>query len=189
MSKSTGKITIISILAAIILWSGLIYYIGPNKIVGFLGFHNGYLVVFLISALGGVSTFTSSSTYATVATLAIGGLNFILLGILAGIGATIGDGAFYFIGFKSRRHLKGKLKRVLQKIAKWLDKRPGWFLPVAVYFYSGFAPIPNDLMMLTVSLSGSGYRQIALANFLGNTTFMLLLAYLAQSGVRLLGIY
>ncbi|MDR3559289.1 MAG: hypothetical protein P4L58_02720, partial [Candidatus Pacebacteria bacterium] len=121
---------------------------------------------------------------AAVITLALGGLNIFSLSLVAGVGATLGDGIFFYFGLVGRQYVYGHLEAIIKRIALWLRQRSEWFLPLAVYIYSGFAPTPNGIMILTLALSGYRYKKIFLPNLLGNVTFMLLLSLFAKGVIR-----
>lgn len=185
MTNRSEKAVIISFLLAVVAWSALLYFIKPTEIVNLIGINNSYLAIFVIALLGGASTFTTTTTYAAVITLALGGLNIFALSLVAGVGATLGDGIFFYFGLVGRQYVYGRLEKIIKEIALWLRQRSDWFLPLAVYLYSGFAPTPNGLMILTLALSGYPYKKIFLPNLLGNATFMLLLSLFAKGVIRL----
>ncbi|MFK7779801.1 MAG: hypothetical protein QM490_01525, partial [Candidatus Gracilibacteria bacterium] len=88
------------ILLFIIMWSWALTFYSPEEIVAYIGINEGYFLVFLISIIGGVSTVTAISFYTTIMTLIVGGLNLFIVGVLVGIGATIGDSIFFYMGLK-----------------------------------------------------------------------------------------
>lgn len=99
-----SKFGIFTILLVIILfWSYIFYFYTPEELVSKIGVTNGYIFLFLSAALGGVSTLTSSSFYTTVFTLVSGGLNPFLVGLVGGVGVTIGDCIFYYLGYKGKK--------------------------------------------------------------------------------------
>lgn len=185
MTNRSEKAVIVSFLLAVLAWSVLLYFVKPVAIVNFIGVSNSYVAIFIIALLGGASTFATTTTYAAVITLALGGVNVFALSLVAGAGATLGDGLFFYFGLKGRRYVYGRLEEIINRIALWLRQRSRWFLPLAVYLYSGFAPTPNGLMILTLALSGYQYKKIFLPNLLGNATFMLLLSLFAKGIIRL----
>lgn len=182
MSKQSEKTVILFFILVIVAWSALLYFIKPTEIVNLIGISNSYLAIFFIALFGGASVFAALSAYAAVATMAVGGLNIFALSLIAGIGATFGDAIFFYFGNKGRQYVYGKLELFLEKITLWIKQKSPRSLSVFIYLYSGFAPIPNGLMILILALSGYRYRKIFLPNLLGNSTFMLLLAYFSVKG-------
>jgi membrane protein YqaA with SNARE-associated domain len=185
MTNRSEKTIVISFLLAVLAWSVLLYFVKPAEIVNLIGISNSYAAIFIIALLGGASTFTTTTTYAAVITLALGGVNIFALSLVAGAGATLGDGIFFYFGMKGRQYVYGRLEKIIKEIALWFRQRSHWFLPLAVYLYSGFAPTPNGIMILTLAVSGYHYKKIFLPNLLGNATFMLLLSLFAKGTIRL----
>jgi hypothetical protein len=62
-------------------WIVLLKYFSPAEIVEVIGVKNGYVLMFLVAALGGLSTLSSASFVAIVVTLSLGGLDPILLAV------------------------------------------------------------------------------------------------------------
>lgn len=184
ISMKKRYFAIFSILALIIGWSILLAQYSPQAIIEWLGVSNAYLVAFLVATFGGVSTITATSYYATVATLAAGGINPFLLAIIAGIGITIGDGIFYYLGTRGYEVLSGKPKHWAQKAHAWIDNRPDWALPVLVYAYTGLTPLPNDVFMIALGLSRFKFNRILLALILGNITLTFIVALAGAYGVE-----
>lgn len=168
----------------VVIWSGVIYFIGPEKIVEKVGVHNGYLLGFLISASGGVSVFSSGVVYATMTTLVIGGLNFIILGLAMGVGSFIGDMIMFYLGVKGKKMAEEKYKKKMKKYQKWIKKQPNWIVYLILYFYVSFVPMPNDLLLIPLGLAGYHYKQVIPSVLLGNLTFMLLLGYFSLKAIN-----
>ncbi len=171
------------VVTVIVLWSLLLQVYSPEQIVNYIGINQSYAVFFLISALGGASTFTSASFYSTLITLASGGLNIIVLGIIGGIAVSIGDSIFFYVGHRGKDVLEGKAKGCVKKMCLWLKKKPRWMVPVLTYFYVGWTPFPNDILMVTLGLLEIKYKKIVLALILGNVTLTTIVAYLSVFGV------
>jgi len=163
--KSIFSITFVIIF--IIVWSSLIYYFGAQKIVDFIGINNSYLVLFFIGAFGGLSLIAATSYYASLATFASAGLNPILLGILGGIGITIGDSFYYYFGKKSRGSIPPKLQKISDKFYAWLTKRR-YFIPIAAFIYFAFTPFPNEFVTIPLGNSGYSYRKLVILLLIGN---------------------
>jgi membrane protein DedA with SNARE-associated domain len=164
----------------IILWSIIITILGTEKIVDFLGAQNSYIIIFIVGAVGGVSTITSTSFYTTLTTLAHGGVNPWFLGLFGGIGITIGDSLFYYLGKKGEESLPEKARKATGKFSDWMKRHPKWLIPIVTFVYSGCTPLPNDI--LTVSLGIAKYRYIVGPLLLGNIFLTTIIALIA-SGV------
>lgn len=178
----------IGVLVAIVAVSLILFYFDPTEIVANMGVRNIYAFLFVFALLGGVSSFTSSSFYAAVVTLAsTGGLNPLVVGVIAGIGMAFGDSMFYLLGkrayqafFYSKRN-----QRRVDFLMKWLEGKPKWMMPIIIYIYSGFTPFPGDILMMTLALIGYPYRKTIIPMTIGNITLVTLLVAAVSFGIRL----
>ncbi len=173
------------VLIFIIFWSLLMLIVGPDEIVDRIGVKNGYILVFLAAAFGGASTISSASFYATIFTLASGGLNPIALGIIAGLGVTIGDSLFFYFGKKGRDIAPERIQARIDELTHWLKERKDPQIQIFAYAYAGFVPLPNEVLTISISLSGYQFRKIILPILLGNITLMSIIAYLATLDIQL----
>ncbi|MBR9693040.1 hypothetical protein GOV07_03875 [Candidatus Woesearchaeota archaeon] len=181
MRRVRRTTTFFLIISFLVLWALVLGIVGPTAIVELLGIHQGYLVVFLVAAFGGISSLTATSYFATIITLAAGGLDPVLLGILGGAGVTIGDSLFFFAGRHGRNVLPDEWYASLERFGKWLRKQPSWIIPAVVYVYAAFTPFPNEFVTVSVGLCGTRYRRIVLPLLLGNITITILIAsFVAQ---------
>ena len=114
--KLRRSLIFLGVLLFVLAWILIINFISPDAIVAKIGARNGYIILFLISAIGGVSSATASSYYLAVSVLAAGGLNPILLGIIGGVGVTIGDSLFFLLGRKGQQFSTKKLHEKSEKI-------------------------------------------------------------------------
>jgi membrane protein YqaA with SNARE-associated domain len=160
----------------VIAWSITLAIIGPTTIVNTIGIRNGYIAAFIVATLGGFSTITSSSYFLTIITLAGGGANPYILGVVAGTGITIGDSLFYYLGFRGRDVANKKIYKWTEKFSKWLEKRPRWLVPIIIFIYTGFTPLPNDILTVSLGLSSYPYKYLIIPMWAGNITITILTA-------------
>lgn len=163
------------ILAIIFLWSSFLLFVNPVKIVDFFGVHNVYVFIFLLSAIAGGSSFTAPSMYALLVTFIIGGTPLIPVAILAGLGSTIGDCAYMYLGKRSHKVLSSKIQRNLNKIISKLESKPKIILPFFIFLYAAFAPIPNDFMTISLGLAGYKIRNAIIPIIIGNIIYFFIL--------------
>jgi len=138
---------LIGFLVLIVFIIGLVtalYFLTPEEIVDVLGVRNAYLLAFVVAFFGGFSAWSSFAFIATLATLSIGGLNPIILGLVAGISLAIGDGIMFYLGSKGRELIIGKWKKRLDKVSRWTKQKVGKAIPFIAYLYIGLTPFPND---------------------------------------------
>ncbi|MFH1801488.1 MAG: hypothetical protein ABH804_01500 [archaeon] len=164
----------------------LVYFLGPEKMVSSIGVRNSYILAFVVSFFGGFSTWSSISFIATLITLAVGGLNPILLGIVAGTALAIGDGLILFISSKGRELVKGEWDEKINNFSKKIKKK--WvrkIIPFVTYIYMGFTPFPNDFILIFLAFIEYPKKKLYVPIILGDLTFTLMVSILASKGILL----
>lgn len=161
-------------------WILLFRYVTPEEIVEKLGVQNTYLVAFVVALLCGFSSFTGSTFYLLIGTLAYGGANPILLGLVGGVGLCISDSLFYYIVTKGRHVIDRHWVKLSSWIKEKLERAPKWAINSFVFVYSGFFPVPNDVMTAALAVGGTPFMRIAPYLFAGDIVSTMLLAFLAQ---------
>lgn len=179
MNKKIRRMLDIFLLLIIITWVVFIYIKGPEQVIETIGVHNGYLIVFFASLLGGMATVSIISVYPTIIAFAIGGLNPYILGIIAATGLTIANLFFFYLGVKSRSiaSLNSRFDKICCKILHWINKRPKWLIPILIWAYVGLSPLSNNLLTTSGGLIEFPIKKILIPLFIGNITFMIILAY------------
>ncbi len=163
-------------------WLILLHYRSPAELVELIGVENGYLVMFFVAFFGGVSSLTGVSFVATALTLSAGGLNPIFLALASGAGITMSDSVFYLIGRHAHHAIESPwLHRWVEKVAIWLNDRSRLVVGVFIYLYTGFTPLPTDLLTIVLGLTQQPYRFVIVALTLGNITFTYLLATIGSN--------
>ncbi|MDX1629993.1 MAG: hypothetical protein R3345_14895 [Fulvivirga sp.] len=172
------------VLLFIIGWTILLHLYSPEELVDWLGVRNSYLVAFLVSVIGALSSFTTFSTYPAIVTLASGSdIQPVLLGICAGIGLTIGDILFYYLGFTARGVASEKMKDKLEKILKWVAKKGQVYISIFIFIYIGMTPFPNNLLTGSLAVIGYPLKKVIVPLTLGDIFLPLLAAWLAYQGI------
>lgn len=163
-------------------WGILLFFISPQEIVQIIGVEAGYLIVFL-TALVGVSAFTSASFFASLITFASSGdFNPIILGLVAAPGRVVGDSLFFLLGFKARNVASDFKIKIVRKFSEWIDKMPPFLISLVVFIYTGFTPLPQDLLMAALGLGKISFRIVLPIALLGNAVFIVLVAYFIKGG-------
>lgn len=183
MNKTDGYLTIFAGLILLFAWGFFLYRFGPEKIIQLVGIQNSYIAAFLIAVIGGTSVFTTASFYMTIATFAAGGLNIFALALISGMGVAIGDSFFFFLGTKGRKMTSSAFRKKLNKFSGWLQKLPGWVIPIFAFAYAGFVPLPNDALMISLALGKYKFLRVIPFVFLGDLALMLTISFLAQKGL------
>lgn len=163
------------LLSFAIFWSALLFYVGADSIVDFLGIENSLLVVFLVSVFAGVSTFGSPVYIIVILSLSAGGVNPILLSLVSGLSLFIGDSFFFYLGHRGRSALSGFLGDYLKKFSNFVKNQPLPLSITLIYLYYSIVPLPNDILSIPLGLSHFKYGYFAIPAILGNITFLLVI--------------
>ena len=168
-----------------IFWTVLIYMYNPEEIVRAVGINSGYLIIFIIAIIGAFSSFTTLTIYPAVATFALGDMHPLVLGLVAGIGLTIGDTVFYLFGSRIRAYTSMRFKVKLERFMQKIQPEPQWLVPSFIYFYVGFTPFPNNVLTGLLAVTGYPFNKVITPLFLGDLTLPLLAAYMFSRGMEL----
>jgi hypothetical protein len=176
--KKKVLVSIAIIISLLLGWALFFHYYPVEKLVNDIGIRNTYFAAFMFAVIGGFSFVTGTSLYAALIALARGGVNPYMLGLIAGGGIFISDSLFYFVATKMRSvitSITSKWERVFRRIWKVVYQMPPWIVYTAIFLYAAFAPIPNDILLAVLALSGYNYREFAVFLFLGDMVMTLLL--------------
>ena len=131
----------------------------------------GYVGAFIISIFGNFTIFFpvpfTITIYAFGATL-----NPILLGIVCGLGSTIGEFSAYLVGRGGREMIGERYGHRLEG-AKILVQRYG--MPVIFLFAA--LPLPDDLILIPLGMLKYSLRKAMVAAFLGKVLMCITVAY------------
>ena len=158
------------------------YQYDAQLIVDYLEVNNTYLSLFIISAVSGVSAITAVSYFATLYTLAQTSADPLLLGVAGGLGIVVGDIFYYYLGHTGRSVITGKAKQVVDQFSNWLNSRSDSFSQIIAYIYTGFTPLPNDILMLALSFGRIKFKKIIIPVIIGSLQLSIGLAYLFSKG-------
>jgi uncharacterized membrane protein YdjX (TVP38/TMEM64 family) len=131
----------------------------------------GYAGAFFISLFGNFTIFFpvpfTITIYAFGATL-----NPLLLGLISGVGSTIGEFSAYMVGRGGRRIIEGRYGQRLES-AKLLVQRYGM---VAIFLFA-LLPLPDDLILIPLGMLRYDLRKAITAAFIGKTLMCVIIAY------------
>jgi membrane protein YqaA with SNARE-associated domain len=131
----------------------------------------GYIGALIISLFGNFTIFFpvpfTLTIYAFGATL-----NPLYLGLVCGIGSTIGEFSAYLIGRGGRMAIDKKYEKRLET-AKHLITRYG----MAIIFLFAVFPLPDDLILIPLGILRYDIKRAMLAMFLGKTIMCTFIAY------------
>ncbi|MCF7795461.1 hypothetical protein K9M50_03820 [Patescibacteria group bacterium] len=175
--KYLNIFTLLIFLALIIIWISIVYFIGAQNIVFAIGLKNIYLLIFIIAVLGGHSSFISASFFTVYISIATGMDSHFLLAFLGGLGLSVGDSIFYYLGTKGRKLESKKWQNIIEKISTWTKKQSIYLVYFIIFIYNAFTPLPGDVLNITLGLSGIKYKKIIAIIIFGNITLLYLIAY------------
>lgn len=131
----------------------------------------GYAGAFLISIFGNFTIFFpvpfTITIYAFGATL-----NPLLLGLVCGVGSTIGEFSAYLVGVGGRKVIEGRFEERLES-AKRLIERYG----ATIIFIFALLPLPDDIILIPLGVLRYDLKKALGAMFLGKTIMLTFVAY------------
>lgn len=131
----------------------------------------GYAGAFFISIFGNFTIFFpvpfTITIYAFGATL-----NPLLLGLVCGIGSTIGEFSAYLVGVGGRKVIEGRFEDRLES-AKRLIQRYG----ATIIFIFALLPLPDDIILIPLGVLRYDLKKALGAMFLGKTIMLTFVAY------------
>lgn len=183
LSRREG-IALVLLSAFLVAWVILVFLVPPGEIVRRVGVENSYVVVLLLSVVGAAGSITTFSSYPAIVTFAAGGMSILGLGVVSGIGLTIGDAIFYSLATEVTGLLRGRAKGKAMRVGEWLEERPERVIAMVTFVWVGLLPLANNVLTGALALSGYRFRRIVVPLFLGNVTFPTGVAYLASIGIE-----
>ena len=150
----------------------------------------GYPGAFIISAIGN-ATILVPFPYIGVAFI-LGGLRdevttaFLfdpwLVGLVAGVGAMLGEMTGYFIGYGGGRLID---KEQTSSFKRFVDSHP-WTTPFAVWFLA-VTPIPDDVLVIPLGAARYSWWKVAVAQLVGKSMFLMTIAWSGRIGLDIVG--
>ncbi len=181
-----GNVLFIFLLLFIIGVSVLLVFIKPSEIIDTIGVRNGYIIVSILALLGGFSTFTSVSLYTSVVAFTIGGMNPLLLGLVAIPGLFIGDTLYYFFGNTWNAVISDKTRSIVDRFTNFLYRpRVYRWSPILIFIYVGLTPLPPEFLIVGLSFSKYPYKRLFVPLILGEFAFVVIVGILSQQGIQL----
>ena len=148
-----------------------------EALIDTVGTSNAYVLMFLLGAVGGFTTFTGIPYHLVLMSLAAGGLSPPVLGLCTGIGVMLGDSTMYLIGSRVKDSLPPRMAATAERFSGFLRAHPRLVAPVLVT-YGAVSPFSNDFVVGSLSVAGYSYWRTILPLTLGNICYNIGLAYL-----------
>lgn len=131
----------------------------------------GYLGIFLVSFIGSASIILPVPFIAVIFS-ASAFLNPLLVGLLAGFGAALGELTGYGLGYGGQKIVK-KYKKTFELAESWFQKHGGFF----VIFVFAATPLPSDVIGLLCGAMKYPVKKFFIASLLGKIIANLIVAY------------
>ncbi|MES2749546.1 MAG: VTT domain-containing protein [Patescibacteria group bacterium] len=176
MSTTKKILALTPLLVGLIVSIIFIFFIGVDALVDSIGVQNAYLLMFLVAALGGLSTFNSVPYLAVLMVLANTGVNPIMLGLASAVGVMCGDSFSYFLGRRGGTVIPDSFQYVFVHIKNFALQHPRLF-PGFCFFYGAFCPLSNDFVTIASGIAQISYKKVMVPLALGNIVFNIGFAY------------
>ena len=131
----------------------------------------GYFGAFLGSILGNI-TIALPTPYAFLITALGTNLNPFILGLVSGLGATIGELSSYGFRLIGRKALNTQQLRNLESVKRLVEKY-GFFTIILF----AVTPLPDDLLVIPLGVMGYDFKVLVVSLWIGKTVLALGLAY------------
>lgn len=142
----------------------------------------GYIGAFLAGFLGTSSLFIAVFPSFIIVPILAMKLNWIAVGVLAGVGSGIGQYLHYYVGLGGRYVLSDKMKVSLDKWRKRLDK----YGVLLVLLFAATPLTPDDLLWIPLGMMRYPRLKALTAAIVGKIFLNLLYAYAGVAGLELL---
>lgn len=139
----------------------------------------GYAGAFLLSIFGNLTIFFPVPFTITIYIFGAT-LNPLILGIVCGLGSTIGEFSAYLVGRGGRELIDDRYGQRLEN-AKKLVQRYGMF----IIFLFAALPLPDDLILIPLGMIKYSLRKAIVAAFLGKVTMCVVVAYAGRFSLEI----
>jgi len=140
----------------------------------------GYLGIFLISFLGAVSVFVPIPYTVVIFTLG-GFFDPVLIAIVAGLGAALGEVSGYLLGFYGRKVLSEKRQKQMEFMVKVFNR----FGPIAVFIFA-LTPLPDDLLFIPLGMMRYSLIKVLIPALVGKMCMNFIVAYSGRFSIDII---
>lgn len=104
----------------------------------------------------------------------------LIVGILSGIGATLGEMTGYVVGYTGGRLIDEDQRSGFRK---YVEDHP-WSTPLVLWFLAA-TPIPDDVLIVPLGAAKYPWWRVIIPQFIGKTMFLTAIAYAGRFGLGL----
>ena len=127
----------------------------------------GYAGVFVLAFISGFNVLVPVPAMSFLPIFSAAGLDTIILIMVISLGMTVGDGVGYILGRLGRTISKDSWPQWLIKAEVFVNKYK-YGLPVFLFLYAAFVPLPNELVVIPAAVACQRWWQVLVPVFLGN---------------------
>ncbi len=131
----------------------------------------GYLGAFVVTLIGNV-TILIPIPFALIIYLGGSFLNPLILGLVTGAAATIGELSSYLVGRGGRKVIEARYGRRLDSMRALINR---WGM-LGIFLFS-LLPLPDDLLLVPLGMIKYNVWKLIAAMFLGKTLMCLIISY------------
>lgn len=184
MNKKFIKVLFLVLIILLVVVSIYNFKGDPNDILSKIKTGNFYYIIFFAGFLGGVSILFPFPYYIFVVLFASLGTNPFILGAVAALGVMIGETTSFFLGYTGGEIIKSKYIDKISKIVFRLNDKHPKRIPVFLFLWGSFLPIPNDFLLIPLGAIKYPYWKTIVSLGLGNLVYGILLACSGYYGFR-----
>lgn len=141
----------------------------------------GLFGIFLVSAISSASIIFPLP-FSLIAIPAGAVFNPILVAIVAGVGAAVGEMIAYGVGAGGKFFIKPEHKKWFKKAKRWMKGRKAFF--VIIVFAA--TPLPHDVVGLLSGFLHYDIKKFFIATTIGKIILFMVLAYIGFFGINLI---
>ena len=136
----------------------------------------GYLGVVIIAVIAGLNAVVPIPAATFTPIFVSAGLSIPLIIIALTAGTLIADFTSFFLGRVSRDLIQNKHPALCAFFNTFQAKHQKWLFPLVVA-YAAFAPLPNEVILIPLGLTGIKFKRLIIPLILGNLLNQLVLVY------------
>ena len=154
------------------------FFIDANSMVDYIGLQNAYILMYVMAALGGMTTFNTIPYFSIILILATAGVNPVFLGLASALGVITGDSFSYLTGKQGATLIPGRLYQLFTKIHELATRHPKSF-PFVCLLYGCISPLSNDFITIPAGMAKIPFWRVMIPLGTGNIIFNITFAYLS----------
>lgn len=136
----------------------------------------GYVGVVIIAVIAGLNAIVPIPAATFTPVFLAAGLSLPLVVIALAAGTLIADFTSFFLGRLSRELIIHKHPKIVGFVTTWQAQNSRWTF-VLVTLYAAFVPLPNEVILIPLGLTGVSFKNLIIPLILGNLLSQLVLVY------------